>query len=340
MSEPISQPGAPNPGRLMQLALAYRSSAVLFAAADLDLFTTLANGAQSAAELAAAHGLAAEPLRMLLDSCVAEGLLTSADERYANTPMADAFLVRGRPAFIASGLKFAEDLYPAWGRLAQLVRTGAPVVPPESFLGDDKAKTRAFVYAMHERARGISAVLPHGADFRGRTRLLDVGGGPGTYSMALVGQTPGLRATVLDLPGVLEVTREILAENGFADRIDVRPANYLTDDFGAGYDAALLSGMMHRETPDNCRLLLRKTFAALQPGGLVVVSDVFFDDERKNSPAFATSFAINMMLMSNEGSAHAKTEMARWLAEAGFHHVEVRPMPPPNPHTLVVAEKP
>jgi 2-polyprenyl-3-methyl-5-hydroxy-6-metoxy-1,4-benzoquinol methylase len=313
---------------------------VLFAAADLEIFTRLGDGPQSAAELSGSTRLSAEPLRLLLDACVTNGLLTSEDGRYSNSPMADAFLVKGRPAYIASGMKFAQNLYPAWGKLADLVRTGRPVVPPESFLGDDKARTRAFVYAMHERAKGISSVLPHGADFTGRKRLLDVGGGPGTYSIALVRQTAGLHATVLDLPGVLEVTREIIADHGCADRIDVRPANYLTDAFGTGYDAALLSGMMHRETPDGCRLILRKTFDALEPGAMVVVSDVFFNDEQKNTPPFTTFFALNMMLMSEEGSAHAKTEMSEWMMGIGFTTIEVRDMPPPNPHSLVIAMKP
>jgi 2-polyprenyl-3-methyl-5-hydroxy-6-metoxy-1,4-benzoquinol methylase len=330
----------PSPARLMQLALAYRSSAVLFAAADLEIFTQLGDGTRSAADLSASSGFAAEPLRMLLDACVADGLLVSDGAGYRNSPVADAYLVKGRPAYIASGMKFAEDLYPAWGRLAELVRTGRPVVAPESFLGDDKAKTRAFVYAMHERAKGISSVLPHGADFSGRKRLLDVGGGPGTYSISLVRQTPGLHATVLDLPGVLEVSREIIAEHGCGDRIDVRPANYLTDAFGSGYDAALLSGMMHRETPEGCRMILRKTFDALEPGAMVVVSDVFFNDHQKNTPPFTTFFAINMMLMSDEGSAHAKTEMAEWMTQAGFRNIEIRDMPPPNPHSLVIGEKP
>ena len=152
-------------------------------------------------------------MRLLLESCVAAGLLTSEDGRYANTPATDAFLVRGRPAYAAHGLKYAEDLYPVWGGLAAAGadRAGRRSTP-ESILGDDKEKTRAFILAMHERARGLSAVLPHGADFTGRTRLLDVGGGPGTYSIALVQQTPGLTSTVLDLPGVLEITREIVAD--------------------------------------------------------------------------------------------------------------------------------
>jgi hypothetical protein len=333
-------PAMPDPSLIMRLALAYRSSMVLFAAVELDVFSAIAGGARTAAELAAARGAKAEPMRVLLDSCVAEGLLTCEGTTYANTPAGEAFLVKGRPAYIAHGLKYAENLYPAWGRLADLVRTGRPVIEPESILGDDKEKTRAFVYAMHERARGMSAVLPHGADFSGRTRLLDVGGGPGTYAMALVRQTPGLRATVLDRPGVLEVTREIVESHGFADRIDLLPGDYLTSPFGSGYDAALLSGMMHRETADGCRLLLRKTFDALEPGGLIVVSDVFYEDARKNTPPFALSFAINMMLTSDEGSAHAKTEMAAWMAGCGFSEIQVRDLPRPNPHTLVIGLKP
>ena len=324
----------------MRLALAYRSSMVLFAATELDIFTRLHEAPKGAEEVAAAAGVQAEPLRLLLEACVAEGMLSREGDQYSNVPATDVFLVRGQPTYGGHGLKYAEDLYPVWGSLASLVRSGRPAIDPDSILGDDKEKTRAFVLAMHERARGMHAVLPHGADFSGRTQLLDIGGGPGTYSIALVQATRGLRSTILDLPGVLEVTREIVEQHGCSDRITLRPGNYLTSDFGSGYDAVLLSGMMHRETSDTCRLLLRKSFEALESAGMVVVSDVFFDNDRKDSPPFAIYFALNMMLTSEHGSAHAKTEMARWMSEAGFRDVEVREVPPPNPHSLVLGTKP
>jgi hypothetical protein len=330
----------PNPAPLMRLALAYRSSMVLFAAMDLDVFTGVAAGC-TVEELAKRCQAQTEPLRLLLEACVAEGMLVADGETYRNSEVADAFLVRGRPTYAVNNLKYAENLYPAWGGLAELIRTGKPTIEPESILGTDKAKTRAFVLAMHERARGgIGSVLPHLGDFTGRTRLLDVGGGPGPYSMELVRRTPGLRSTVLDLPGVLEVTREIVGEAGLGDRIDLQPGDYLTSSFGTGYDAVLLSGMMHRETPDTCRNLLSRSFSAMQPGGMVVVSDVFFEDDRKATPPFAVYFALNMMLTSPDGSAHAKTEMARWVEETGFRQVEVRNLPPPNPHSIVVGFKP
>ena len=336
----MENPSLPDPSLIMQLALAYRSSAALFAAAELDVFGVLAEGPKTAEEVARARQCAEAPMRLLLETCAMVGLLTAANGRYSNSPVVDAFLVPGRPAYSANGLKYAEDLYPAWGRLTDLVRTGRPPMTPETILGDDKAKTRAFVLAMHERAHGIGSILPHLPDLTGRRRLIDIGGGPGTYSVALVKRTPGLRATVLDVPGVLEVTRELVEASGVADRITLLPGDYLKSSFGAGYDTALLSGMMHRETPASCQLLLRKTFEAFESGGLAIVSDVFFDDDSKRTPPFTVSFALNMMLTSAEGSAHANTEMAAWMADVGFRHIEIRKLPPPNAHSLVLGTRP
>ena len=330
----------PNPGLITQLAIAYRTSAVFFAASDLDVFSALADGPLTAAEVSGRAGTEGEPMRLVLESCVDAGLLARDGPRYRNTPTADTFLVRGRPAYLGGALQYARDLYPAWGGLTALVKNGRPTMPPETILGDDKAKTRSFVMAMHERALGIGSILPKIIDLTGRRRLLDVGGGPGTYSVALCRATPGMTATVLDRPGVLEVSRELVEAAGFAGRVSLLPGDYLKTPFGSGYDVALLSGMMHRETEPGVMLLLTKTFAALDSGGQIIVSDVFFDDDHKNSPPFTTSFALNMMLTSEQGSAHAKTEMQRWMAAAGFVAIDVRDLPRPNPHSLVLGSKP
>jgi hypothetical protein len=141
--------------------------------------------------------------------------------------------VRGRPAYAAHGLKYAEDLLQAWLRLADLVRTGKPTMEPETILGTDKAKTRAFVFAMNERAKGMGSVLPHGADFSGRKRLLDVGGGPALLP----------RARAADAWPHLHRARSSWRPRGDALRIDPavgirgsrQPAagNYLTSAFGS-----------------------------------------------------------------------------------------------------------
>jgi cyclopropane fatty-acyl-phospholipid synthase-like methyltransferase len=145
---------------------------------------------------------------------------------------------------------------------------------------------------------------------------------------------------VIGRPGVLEVTGKVVDAGGFSDRLTLLPGDYLTTPFGSMFDAALLTGMMNRETPENVNLLLKKAFTALEPGGLVMVSDVFFDDDRMNTPPFATSFALNMMLTSDHGSAHAKTAMERWMADNGFRNITRHDMPKPNPHTLILGTRP
>ena len=145
---------------------------------------------------------------------------------------------------------------------------------------------------------------------------------------------------MLDRPGVLEVTREIVDAAGFADRVTLMPGDYLTTPFGSGFDAALLSGMMHRETergrqPAAAQDVRRARARRPGHGQRRVLRR-----RRKNTPPFATSFALNMMLTSDHGSAHAKTEMARWMEANGFRNIAVHDMPQPNPHTLIIGFKP
>lgn len=311
----------------------------LLSANRLGVFSALSDGPMTAEGVAETCGAHPRTTAMLLNACVAQGLLESHDGRYENTALAATFLVEGSPAFLGNALRYSEDLYPVWGNLSEAVRTNAPAMRSETILGDDPEKTRNFVYAMHDRASGIARSLTACLDLSGRTQLLDVGGGPGTYSMLLAEKTPGLQATVLDLPEVVAIAEEIIADFGFSERVTVAPGSYLDTDFAPGNDVVLMSGMLHRETPDTCRMLLSKAFDALVPGGLVVTADVFFDNETKDSPPFATLFALNMMLTSDHGSAHAVPEMSRWMAEAGFSQVDVKPLPPPMPHTILTAVK-
>jgi hypothetical protein len=101
----------PSAAHLQQLALAHRSSMVLFAASELEVFTQISLGHTTVDALASACAAEREPLRMVLEWCVADGTLTSDGTHYQNTPATQAYLVRGQPAYAANGLKYAQDLY-------------------------------------------------------------------------------------------------------------------------------------------------------------------------------------------------------------------------------------
>jgi SAM-dependent methyltransferase len=326
-----------DPNRIIDMASAFYESAALFAASDLGIFKTLAAHGPSGLEtLAAACGLDRRGGRILLDACVALGLLEKDDGRYRNSPEAALFLVPGSPADLSEAIRYNRDVYAAWGRLKDMAATGTPVEKPEIHLGEDPERTRTFVMAMHGRALGIGRAVVPRLDLAGRRRVLDVGGGPGTYSVLIAEAHPGLECVVLDLPPVAAIAEEIIARAGLAGRVRTLAGDYHASSFPAGFDAVLFFGVLHQEEPEAIRGLLRRARAALAPGGLVYVLDMMTDASRAR-PKFSALFAVNMALTAEKGWVFSDEDLRGWLTEAGFRDPSVRPVGPPMPHWLASA---
>jgi hypothetical protein len=324
----------PDPGPIVLLSTAYWDSQALLTASRLKLFDQLAGGPRTAEQVAAALGLDARMTGLLMRVLAALGLLEARDGGFANSASASAFLVSTSPAYMGGAMRYSDQLYATWGRLEDSLRSGNPALAAESYLGDDAERTRTFVYAMHGRAMGVARFLVEVLDLGGRRSMLDVGGGPGTYSILLTERHPGLRSEVLELPGVAAVAREIVGAAGAAGRVTLRDGDYHSSDFGSGHDVVLMSGMFHRESEASCRRLIDKARACLVPGGLLVVSDVF-TDAGGCSPPFATLFGLNMALTAPDGTVHADADVAGWMRNAGFGEIGVRALPPPMPHRVV-----
>lgn len=330
---------AADPTPIVRLSTAYWESQTLLTANRLRVFDALADGARSADDVAAALRLDPRSTALFLRALVGLGFLAESSGRFENAPVAATFLVSRSPAFMGNVIEYSDRLYPTWGRLEDALRAGAPALPPETYLGDDPARTRSFVLAMHQRALGIARALVGTLDLHGRRALLDVGGGPGTYAVLLTERFAGLRAEVLELPGVAAVARELVASAGAADRVTVRDGDYHSADFGSGKDVVLMSGMFHRETAQACRSLIERAAASLNPGGLLVVSDVFTDPDGAH-PTFAAMFGLNMMLTAPDGGVHADADVRRWMSASGLGDARTIALPPPMPHRVVLATKP
>lgn len=338
MTDSRSQPSL-DPAPLLRLATAYWEAQTLLTANRIGLFQTLAAGPLSLTAIAAALGTQPHPTRLFLNACIGLSLLERRGDDYCNSALSQALLVPGSPAYLGNALRYSDDLYGTWGQLEQALREDQPQLPASNYLGDDPVQTRHFVYAMHDRALGIGRALLELVDLSGRRQLLDIGGGPGTYSALLVQRYPQLRAQVLELPGVAAIARDILATMGVGERVTLLPGDYLATPFPTGNDVVLLSGVLHRETAATCQALLARACASLQPGGLLLISDVF-TDAGGATPAFAALFGLNMRLTAPHGGVHADAEVADWLTAAGCQTVTIHPFPPPMPHRLVVATRP
>ncbi len=331
--------GAPDPSSIVRLSTAYWESQTLLTANRLRVFDFLADGARAADEVAAGLQLDPRSTGLLLRACVGLGFLKEAAGRFENTPTAAVFLVSRSPAFMGNVIRYSDQLYATWGKLEDALRSGKPALPAETYLGDDPARTRSFVVAMHERALGIARALVPILDLQGRRSMLDVGGGPGTYSVLLTERFPGLKSEVIELPGVAAVARELVAAAGASDRVTLRDGDYHSADFGSGKDVVLMSGMFHRETEAACRGLIARAAACMNPGGLLVVSDVF-TDQGGSHPTFAAMFGLNMMLTAPDGGVHADSDVMRWMGDCGFRDMRMVPLPPPMPHRVVLGVKP
>jgi SAM-dependent methyltransferase len=328
-----------NPNRIVDMASAFYESAVLFAASDLGVFKTLAGAGRADLEtLVGACGLDRRGGRILLDACVAIGLLEKEGGRYRNSPEAAVFLVPGSPADLSGAIRYNRDVYAAWGRLKEMVLTGKPVERPETHLGEDTERTRTFVMAMHGRAVGIGRAVVPLLELGGRKRVLDVGGGPGTYSVMIAEANPGVECLVVDLPGVAEIAAEIIASAGMEGRVKTVAGDYHTVPFPGGNDAVLFFGVLHQENPQAIRDLLGRAYDALAPGGIVYILDMMTDAGRAR-PKFSALFSINMALTTEDGWVFSDEDLAGWLADAGFREFSTRPLAPPMPHWLASARK-
>ena len=332
---------------IVDLASAYYGSAVLFAAIDRGVFAAVEKSG-ALADLVKETGASERGLRLLLDACVAEGLLEKDGETYCNTSAGKAALVPGGPADLTKAIRYNRDVYPAWGKLAEFAFTGSPVERPEVHLGENEARTKAFAAAMFGRAMGIGkGIVPMlGLKSDNQTikqssnfKVLDLAGGPGAYAILMCQANPGMSCVTVDLPAISAEAKGYVAQFGLADRIECRAGSYHTDEYEAeAYDAVTIFGALHQESPGQIVDILKRANRALKKGGKLLVLDMM-TDRTHTAPKFSALFAVNMALTTENGWVFSDEELKGWMREAGFEPGETRPVPPPMPHWLVSAVK-
>ena len=330
----------PDPTHITNLASAFYGSAVLFAASDLGIFSEVSRrGAVRAEEVASALGLSERGVTFLMNACVALQLLEKDEATYRNTPDAEAFLASGGMGGLSGAIRYNRDVYPVWQKLPEFVRSGEPVERPEVHLGGSQDRTTTFVMSMHGRALAMGPAIVPRLQLNGCRRLLDVGGGPGTFSVLISRACPDAHCTVLDLPEVASIASGLIQQQHASERVTTLAGDYHMTPFPRENDAILFFGMLHQESPDSIRDLLKRAWDALEPGGTVHVLDMM-TDETHAAPAFSALFAVNMALTSRHGWVFSSTELQTWVEEAGFTEFAVEELPPPIPHWLARARKP
>lgn len=307
---------------LMVYASGYQVSKIFLLANELKFFTHLAAGPLSAAQVARKAKCDKRATEILLDALVALGLLKKRAGRYSNGPHAKRYLVEGAPNYRGNIINHSQHLWDAWGDLGYTLKHGRPRrVREHELLFDNPTYNREFILGMDNVSRDTAEALVKTLDFSGASRMLDLGGGPGTYSEVFTRENPGLQATIFDLPLTLRTTRKLIKQRGLSPRVKVQSGNFKTDPLGSDYDVVWVSNIIHALSEAEVRSLIRKIRAALAPGGRIMIHDMFLNNARTQPPP-AAMFAVNMLAATEAGRGYTYSEVSAWLKRARFGRIK------------------
>jgi predicted O-methyltransferase YrrM len=334
------------PTPLMDLVTGFWSFKTFAAAVELDLFTRLAGGRTITVSSAKEElGLPDRPADLLLTACASLGLLERAGDGYRNTAVAEEFLVRGRPYYFGGQVTYCDRrTYLPWHRITEALRedkplTWDPATQGSMFDSADPQLLETFWEAMYSTSIFTARALGAAVDLGGARRMLDVGGGGGAYTIELCRLFRSLSASVFDLPHVCEIAAGKIAAAGLEERIGTVSGDFLADaELPGGYDVLLFSMILHDWDEDTNRKLLAKAYAALEPGGQVIVSELLLDADR-TGPAPAALMGMNMLVETTGGRNYSDAQYAAWLADAGFTDVRTVRIDAPGANGAVLGTK-
>jgi predicted O-methyltransferase YrrM len=316
------------PAELLQLSGGYWSACALHAGVKLDVFSPLVDRTISAREMAALLKIDPRGLSMLLNALVALELVEKRGDSYTATPFAAEYLSRNSPQYLGHIILHHHNLMASWSRLDKAVRRGSPDAERVADANDLEVREN-FEMGMFNLAMQVAPQVTSRIDLSGRRRLLDLGGGPGTYAVHFCQHNPDLSAVVYDLPSTRPFAEKTIERFGLDDRIAFAAGDFMTGEVREGFDVAWISHILHGAGPSACSVILKKAVAALEPGGLILVQEFIFEDTMV-APLFPALFSLNMLLGTPDGQAYSQGELFAMLAAAGAGEIRRLPIDLPN----------
>ncbi|MEM6695954.1 MAG: methyltransferase [Pseudomonadota bacterium] len=319
------------------------ASQVLFALIELDILQRLLDhGPETPEALGPPRGIAPERMAALLQAGASLGLLARRrNGRYAIGRKGAAILgVPGLTAMIQHNRAFYADMADPLALLRGAQDThlarfwpyvfGSPDIPAEEAERYSDLMAQSQVLVAQDTLRQV--------DFRGIGTLLDVGGGSGAFIEAVLRKHQGLTAEVLDLPNVLPAAEARFNRAGMRGRVTLRPGSFRTDALPQGADAISLIRVLYDHSEDTVRDLLAKVFAALPPGGRLIVSEPMAGGDRPER-AGDVYFAFYTMAMGT-GRARSSEHIGALVREAGFDQVAAPKPARPFVTSVLTCRKP
>jgi precorrin-6B methylase 2 len=310
-----------SPEGILRLAQGFMESRILLSAAELNLFTVIRGTPLTAHEVAIRIGADVRALTFLLDALAAMGFLVKRGQMYQCEGSSSPFLAEGSPNSVLPMVSHMATVWTRWSRLTDIVR-GIGEAKEEFEFSRNPDELRAFIDAMHVVAGPMAKQIVAAVNAGSSRALLDVGGGSGTYTIAFLRAVPEMKATLFDLPEVIEMARERLTKEGLLGRTTLVAGDFYQHEFPGGHDLALISAIIHSNSPEQNLDLYKKVFKSLNPGGRILIRDHVMEPDRAH-PKDGAIFAINMLVGTGGGGTYTYEEIERDLSQAGFTRVRL-----------------
>jgi predicted O-methyltransferase YrrM len=316
---------------LYSLSNGYMSSRIFFTALELNLFSRLGSQNLSASEMSKQLNTDERATEIFLNALVGMGLLQKKDDLYANIEEAAKFLMPGSVDYRGGAYLHAASHWDEWSRLTEIIRSGKSC---NKIWTDNKKHGLAI--AMMEQARVKAEKVVNAIDLSRASHMLDIGCGPGLYSIAFAINYPNLKIDLFEIyDEALKIAEEEIKRNNLEERINIINGNFLTDDLGHNYDIVLLSSITCFLGEEQNLHLLRKVRDSLNDGGRILVGDLKLD-ESKTKPASAAIFSVNMLVNTPHGRLYSEHEIQGWLHSLKLKNISSIPV---ENSLFIVAEK-
>jgi SAM-dependent methyltransferase len=299
---------------------AFMSAKLLCIASEIDLFGKLASGPLSLEELSGALNLPRRSVRVVANAMAALGVLVLEDGKYKNTSSSQEFLTGQSPLDVRAGLRlYNRIVYPMWMGIENAIRTGEPARHGQT----NEEFARIFSEGVEAWTRPGAVALSERFDFSSVRRLLDVGGGTGSYLIPILERYPDMRATLYELPPSAAHARKRLGAHAIGPRVDIVEGDALFDPIPEGHDAVLMAGFIHLFNPEKVLMFLKRAREAVKPGTPLLVCDQWMNSTH-TSPMFGAMLAGTYLMLSGEGDTYSVDEARPWFEQTGWQFVEHR----------------
>jgi SAM-dependent methyltransferase len=332
----------PSPEKLLSLGMSFWNAKTLLSAVELGVFDALAKAPATCETLRDGLGLHPRSARDFFDALVALKLLEREDGVYRNAPDTDFFLVRARPSYVGGLLEMANArLYESWGHLTEALKSGRRQSENKeegdlfAALYADPERLRGFLAAMSGVSAGAANAIADKFPWGRYRSVVDIGAAQGMVPVTIARAHSHLTGGGFDLPQVRPVFEAFVAHNGLSDRLRFHSGDFFADPLPSA-DVLVMGHILHDWDLGQKRLLLKKAYDALPPGGALIVYEALIDDDRREN-VFGLLMSLNMLIETAGGFDFTGADAQAWMKEAGFAETRVEHLV--GPDSMVVGVK-